>query len=72
MCHLILMIPLLVLPIFWLWPLSLAVPVYTVILLLSLGFYNMIFRAMRRPREIGPETLLAAQEKWSKRTGKRY
>lgn len=58
MCHLVLGLPILGLPIFWLWPLDLALPVYLVILLLSGWVYYYTFAAMRRAVVVGPETLL--------------
>ena len=58
MCHLILLLPFFGLPVFWLWPLSTALPVYFVILLLSAWVYYYTIAAMRRKVTIGPETLL--------------
>lgn len=58
MCHLILMLPVLGLPVFWLWPLSEAVPVYSVILVLSVLVYVYVIRAMRQPVETGAEQIL--------------
>lgn len=58
MCHLILMLPLLGLGVFWLWPLSVAVPVYVVILLVSLAFYYFIMRAMHQPVITGREAII--------------
>ncbi|MDH3669983.1 MAG: hypothetical protein OES46_02315 [Gammaproteobacteria bacterium] len=58
MCHLILMMPVLGLPVFWLWPMSIAVPVYTVIIVLSVVVYFYTVRAMRRPVQTGSEEML--------------
>ena len=58
MCHLILLLPFFGLPVFWLWPLSVALPVYLVILLLSVWVYYYTIAAMRRKVIVGPETLL--------------
>lgn len=58
MCHLILMLPLLALPIFWLMPLSTALPVYSVVVLLASVIYLLAIRAMRRPVETGYEEIL--------------
>jgi membrane protein implicated in regulation of membrane protease activity len=58
MCHLILLLPLFGLPMFWIWPLSIALPVYIVILILSIWTYYYIFLAMRRKIAVGPETLI--------------
>jgi len=58
MCHLILLLPVLGLVAFWLWPLSVAAPVYAGILALSLLFYYLIMQAMRRPVVTGAEDIL--------------
>jgi membrane protein implicated in regulation of membrane protease activity len=58
MCHFILLLPFFSLPVFWLWRLSLALPVYLVILLLSVWVYYYTIAAMRRKVAVGPETLL--------------
>jgi membrane-bound serine protease (ClpP class) len=52
------MLPVLGLPVFWLWPLSEAVPVYGVILALSILVYVYVIRAMRHPVETGAEQIL--------------
>ena len=49
MCHLILLLPLLALPLFWLTPLSIALPAYVAVLALSGGIYLLAVRAMHRP-----------------------
>lgn len=58
MCHIILLLPLLALPILWLFPLAISVPVYSVVLALSAVVYMLAMRAMRLPIAIGPETLV--------------
>ena len=58
MCHLILLLPLLALPLFWLVPMSIAVPVYAAVLLLSGGIYFLAIRAMRQPVQTGVEALI--------------
>jgi len=58
MCHLILLLPFVGLPVFWLWPLELALPVYLLILLLSGWVYYYTIAAIRRKVAVGPETLL--------------
>ena len=50
--------PILGLPIFWLWPMSVAAPSYIVILLLSGWLYYYVIVAMRRPVETGSEEIL--------------
>lgn len=58
MCHLILMMPILGLAVFWFWPTSEALPIYTMILLLSAVVYFVIMRAMMRPAQTGREGML--------------
>lgn len=58
MCHLILMLPVLGLPVFWLLPLPEALPVYGVVLALSILVYVYVMRAMRHPVETGAEKIL--------------
>ena len=58
MCHLILVLPVLGLAVFWLWPLSVAAPVYAVILAISLAMYYLIMQAVRRPVMTGAEEIL--------------
>ncbi len=57
MCHLILLLPVLALPVFWFLPLSIAVPVYGTVLMVSGGIYVLALRAMRRPVQTGVEAL---------------
>jgi len=58
MCHLVLLMPFLALPVFWLLPLYLAVPAYLVVLVLSAGVYWLAIRAMHMPLACGaPATL---------------
>jgi len=58
MCHLILLLPVLGVVVFWLWPLSVAAPAYAVILAISLAFYYLIMQAMRQPVVTGAEEIL--------------
>jgi len=58
MCRLILTLPVLGLTVFWLWPRSIAAPVYAVIVVISLFFYYLMMRAMRRPVATGREEIL--------------
>ena len=69
MCHLILMLPLLALPVFWLLPLSVATPVYLVIAATSGVIYWLIVRAMARRPAVGVETMIGAQAKVISVTG---
>lgn len=58
MCHLILLMPVLAIPLFWFMPLLVAAPVYSVILIASGWIYYLAIRAMQRPVETGPEELI--------------
>ena len=58
MCHLLLLAPVFGLLIFWLSPIWIAVPVYSVILLLSILLYATTIRVMRLPQMTGVYSLL--------------
>lgn len=58
MCHLILLLPLLALPLFWIFPLPIALPAYGTVLAVSGGVYFLAIRAMQRPVQTGVEALL--------------
>ena len=58
MCHLLLLAPVFGLLIFWLSPIWVAVPVYGVILLLSILLYVATVRVMRLPQITGVYSLL--------------
>jgi membrane protein implicated in regulation of membrane protease activity len=58
MCHLVLFLPVLALPVFWLFPFSIAMPIYLVISSISLVLYFLIFRAMRMKPQVGLEAML--------------
>lgn len=58
MCHLILLMPVLALPIFWLMQLNMAIPIYLVILLISGLFYRLIVKSMRKQPQTGSESLI--------------
>jgi len=58
MCHIILLMPVIGLVVFWIWPLSIAIPVYLVILVISITLYIAIMRAMSRPAVTGSEGLV--------------
>lgn len=60
MCHLILLLPVISLPIFWLLPPAIAAAIYIPILALSLWVYWFVMQSMRRPVETGQEELLGA------------
>jgi membrane protein implicated in regulation of membrane protease activity len=58
MCHLLLLAPVFGLVIFWISPVWIAVPVYSVILLLSILLYATTIRVMRLPQITGEYSLL--------------
>jgi membrane-bound serine protease (ClpP class) len=57
MCHLILFMPALALPIFWIAPLNISIPIYMVIALTSAVLYWLIANSMRKTPIIGAESL---------------
>lgn len=60
-CHLIFLAPILALPVFWLLPISLALPLYgTVVGLTALVTWPVV-TAMRRPAVTGAEGMLGAK-----------
>lgn len=61
MCHLILLMPVLGVPLFWLLPLSYAVPANLVILLISVLLYWAVMRAMKRPVQDGFHSLVGSK-----------
>jgi membrane protein implicated in regulation of membrane protease activity len=63
MCHFFLALPLLALPVFWLWPLPVALPLYTGAAALSLLAYTYAWKAWRVPRHNGLEAMLGLQGK---------
>ncbi len=63
MCHLILMMPLLALPMFWFLPLDVAAPVYAVVVGVSIWLYWYVMQSMHRPVETGAEEIRHATGK---------
>ena len=61
MCHLILLMPVISLVVFWIWPFSVAGPVYLLVTVLSVWMYVYIWRAMKRPVLGGAEELLHSE-----------
>ncbi len=61
MCHLILLMPVLGLPLFWLLPLGYALPINFVIWLISAFLYWLIRKAMRRPIQDGFQSLIGTE-----------
>jgi len=58
MCHIVLILPLLGLVVFLILPLDIAVPVYAVILSLSIYMYITVMKAMKKPVGTGKEEML--------------
>jgi hypothetical protein len=63
MCHLVLLLPLFGLTVFWLWPPAVAIPVYLIVLVVSAGAYYLTSAAMRLPVTAGREALVDARGK---------
>lgn len=61
MCHLILLLPVVALPVFWLLPLGLAAPVYGTAVGLAGIVYYYAWDTGRRPARIGRERLQGAE-----------
>lgn len=61
MCHLVLLMPFLALPVFWLLPLSVAASIYSVVLGVSAWLYIYVFKALSRPVVCGREEILHAR-----------
>lgn len=60
MCHLLLLMPLVALPLFWRLPLAVALPSYATVVAISGWLYWLAMRAMRRPIVSGREGLLGS------------
>jgi len=58
MCHLVLMMPIFGLAVFWFWPLAVAGPIYVVIVFFSVLLYLAIMRAMKRTVQTGCEGMV--------------
>lgn len=58
MCHLLLILPIIALAAFWLWPLAVAVPIYAGVLAVSLLFYGLLIKSMHTPVRTGREEML--------------
>jgi membrane-bound serine protease (ClpP class) len=58
MCHVILFLPAFALPVFWIYPLSTALPLYLFIVSISLFLYFKVFQAMHRAVQTGREAML--------------
>ena len=58
MCHLILFLPFFALTLFWIFPFTTALPLYILILGISLFLYFKIFKAMRQQVKTGREAMI--------------
>jgi hypothetical protein len=63
MCHIALLLPLLALPVLWMWPLAVSVPTYAAVAIVSAAIYCYAILAMRRPVETGAEAMVGATGK---------
>jgi len=61
MCHLVLLMPVLGLTLFWFLPFSYALPSYIVIVLASVFLYRTITKAMRKPPQDGFQSLIGTK-----------
>jgi membrane-bound serine protease (ClpP class) len=58
MCHLLLLMPLVALPLFWFLPIAAAASLYAVVVALSAWLYVYVFKAWKRPVVTGKEFLV--------------
>ena len=58
MCHLLLFLPVIALPVLWLLPLSVALPIYGLAVALVLWIYVLAVRTARRPAMTGAEGMI--------------
>ena len=58
MCHLILLLPIISLPVLWLLPLSLGLPAYALTLALALWVYALVVKTIRMPGMTGAEGMI--------------
>lgn len=58
MCHLLLFLPVVALPVFWLWPISIALPVYAVAAGAALWIYALAIKTTRRQAMTGAEGMI--------------
>jgi membrane-bound serine protease (ClpP class) len=61
MCHLIFLAPVLALPVFWLLPLSQALPIYLAVVGMTALVLWPVVGAMRQPLRSGPEGMIGAR-----------
>lgn len=70
MCHLILLMPIIGLGVFWIWPFDVALPIYLVILTVSGVMYAAIMKAMHRRVSTGDEGMIGEVVEVMDRTNK--
>jgi membrane protein implicated in regulation of membrane protease activity len=58
MCHLILLLPIFALPLFWIFPLDAALPSYAIITGVSFLIYSRVFQASRQVPRTGREAMV--------------
>ena len=61
MCHLILLLPVVGLPLFWLLPLGYALPINIALWLLSVFLFRLIRKAMMKPLQDGFRSLIGTE-----------
>jgi membrane protein implicated in regulation of membrane protease activity len=61
MCHLLLVLPLLALPIWWLLPVRPAAEIYSVIAVVSGAMYYVALRMMHTPRAMDPDLIIGTR-----------
>jgi membrane protein implicated in regulation of membrane protease activity len=60
MCHFFLLLPVLALPAFWIWPPEIALPVWGTAAAVALAVYVLVYKAWKMPLANGPQVLLGA------------
>ncbi|MCJ7772784.1 MAG: hypothetical protein MUP22_06575 [Desulfobacterales bacterium] len=58
MCHLVLFLPIIALPVFWFFPFSTAMTFYLIVSGISMLMYFLIFKAMMMKPRVGKEAML--------------
>lgn len=58
MCHILLVLPILALPLFWFFPWNEALLLYIAVCLVTAGFYSLLWRTMHRPASTGIEGMI--------------
>src|SRR3970040_2376776 len=70
MCHVLLFLPVVALPVFWLLPLSIALPVYALALVIALWIYALAIKTARRPAMTGAEGMIGKRGRVVQREGR--